>query len=117
LNVLFDVFVTDGFPIIVNGREEHSWSVIILIIDNVHCIVSNILFFDDFFLSFSWVEYNYFASILTRYLLFVSALYFADSFFALSFLQHYVLFILIEVLRTVVWVIWGFPLPTWTDFS
>lgn len=44
LDVEADVGVADWYSVL-GGTEEHSWSVVVLIIDNVHFVVSVILLF------------------------------------------------------------------------
>lgn len=43
LNVLLDVLVADWVHFVVQGTEEHSRGVVVLIVDNIHSVVPDIL--------------------------------------------------------------------------
>jgi hypothetical protein len=86
LNILFNIFVVDRLPTEVSGAEKHSGSVVVLVIDYVHCVVAEILLFHLILLLFCRVEYYYLLPILSYYLLLSSILDFAYPFFATHFL-------------------------------
>lgn len=53
LNIFLDCLIADWFSFDVSGTEEHSGSVIVLVIDYVHRVVPDILLF-LLFLFFLW---------------------------------------------------------------
>ena len=56
LDVLSDVIIRDGGAVIVGGAKEHTRSMIELIIDDVHFILSKIFFFFHFLLCLGPLE-------------------------------------------------------------
>ena len=115
LNVLFDELVIDGFPFNVGSTEEHSGSKVILIVDDVHGVKSDIFLFYFFFLV--PMQYNNFITFLCGHGFFIATKCVADSFFADGFDMNEVLFLLVEIFGSEIWIWGGFPCPASTNLT
>lgn len=117
LDVLLDILVADWLAVEVGGTEKHPGSVIVLIVYNVHGVVSQVLLLGDFLLGLIGVQDNNFLAVLRGDFLFLALLDIANPFLALDFLQDKVLFFLVEILGCVCRVERGHPLPAGAHFG
>ena len=67
LDVLLDLLIADWLSIDVSGAEKHSWSMIVLIVNNVHSVVPEVLLLDFLLLHLSRVENNYLFTFFTTF--------------------------------------------------
>ena len=115
MNVLLDELVVDGFTLHVSGTEEHSGCKVVLVVNDVHCIKTDIFLLNLFF--FMSVQYNNFIALFGCHGFFITAKSVADSLFADSFYMDEVLFLLVEVFGSEIGVRGGFPGPACTYLS
>lgn len=95
LNILLDQFVIDRFLFVIYCTEEHSWGKIILIVDDIHIIVTNIFFIGLFFLVISLQDDHFVTVRCLNRLLRRSLDSVFDSFFANGSFVNQVLFLLV----------------------
>lgn len=93
MNVLFDEFVVDGFSFHVCGTEEHSGCKVVLVVNDVHGVESDVLLLNLFFLMS--VQYNDFVAFIGGHSFFITAKSIADSFLANGLDMDEVLFLFV----------------------
>jgi hypothetical protein len=98
LNVLLDELVVDGFTLHVSGTEEHSGREVVLVVNDVHCVKTDVFLLNLFF--FMSVQYNNFITLFGGHGFLITVKGVADSFFADRFHMDEVLFLLVEVFRS-----------------
>lgn len=98
LDVLFNIFVADGLTIDVGGAEVHSGGVVVLIINDVHGVESDV-FFSLFFLLLVLraVQDDDVITIFSCDILLFSCLYDRDPLLTESFLMDEILLLLVEI--------------------
>lgn len=72
LNVLLDTFILHWLPAEICGAEKHSWGVVVLVIDNVHGIVSELFLVEGLFLLLGGMEDDQLLTVLPSDLFFCS---------------------------------------------
>lgn len=120
LDVEADFGVADGYSVL-GGTEEHSWSVVVLVINDVHLVVSVILLFLLYISNASALQHHNlviaFLDDLVFRLFFLDLEVRVEASPADGLLQQQVLLILLEILTNKLLLLRWLPLPTIADLN